>query len=39
MGHRMRQVMATLCVASFLTLVALDGSDPSSGFHLQTLSY
>jgi hypothetical protein len=36
MGHRMRQLLATLCVTSSL---ALGGSNPSSGFHLQTLSF
>jgi hypothetical protein len=39
MGHWMHQLLATLCVASFLALVALGGSDPSSGFRLRTLSF
>jgi hypothetical protein len=38
MGHQMRQLLVTLCVASSLALVVLGGSDPSSGFHLQTLN-
>jgi hypothetical protein len=29
--------MTTLCVTSFLTLVVLGGSDPTSGFRLETL--
>jgi hypothetical protein len=29
--------MTTLCVTSSLTLVALGGSDPTSGFRLETL--
>jgi hypothetical protein len=29
MGHRVRQLMAILCVASSLALVALGGSDPT----------
>jgi hypothetical protein len=39
MGHQMRQLLVTLCVASSLALVALGGSDPSSGFRLQSLSF
>jgi hypothetical protein len=39
MGLWMRQLLATLCVAPSLTLVALDGSDPTGGFRLQTLSF
>jgi hypothetical protein len=39
MGYRMHQLLATLYVASSLALEALGGSDPSSGFHLCTLSY
>jgi hypothetical protein len=35
----MCQLLATLCVASSLTLVALDGSDSTGGFYLQTLSF
>jgi hypothetical protein len=35
----MHQLLATLCVASSLALVALGGSGPSSEFHLQTLSF
>jgi hypothetical protein len=38
MGPRMRQMLATLCVASSFTLVALGGSVPTGGFHLGTLS-
>jgi hypothetical protein len=38
MGLQMRQVLAILCVTSPLTLVALEGSDPTGGFRLQTLS-
>jgi hypothetical protein len=34
MGLWMRQLLATLCVAPSLTLVALDGSDPIGGFRL-----
>jgi hypothetical protein len=29
MGHRLRQLLATICVASSLALVALGGSDPT----------
>jgi hypothetical protein len=32
-------MLATLCVTSSLTLVALGGSDPSVGFCLETLSF
>jgi hypothetical protein len=39
MGHWVRQILAILCVASSLALVALDGSDPTGGFHLRTLSF
>jgi hypothetical protein len=39
MGYWMRQLLATLCVDSSLGLVALGGSDPTSGFHLRTLSF
>jgi hypothetical protein len=35
----MRQLLTTLCVASSLILVTLGGSDPPSGFHLQTLGF
>jgi hypothetical protein len=35
----MHQLLATLCVASSLTLVALGDSDPIGGVHLQTLSF
>jgi hypothetical protein len=38
MGPRMHQMLATLCVTSSLALVALGGRDPTSGFHLETLS-
>jgi hypothetical protein len=34
----MRQILATLCVASSLALVALGGSVPTGGFHLRTIS-
>jgi hypothetical protein len=34
----MRQLLATLCVALSLTLVALGGSDPAGEFLLQSLS-
>jgi hypothetical protein len=37
MGPLMCQMLATLCVASSLTLFALGGSDPTGGFHLGTL--
>jgi hypothetical protein len=39
MGPHMRQLLATPCVTSSIALVALDGSDLSSGFHLRTLSF
>jgi hypothetical protein len=39
MGPQMRQLLATLCVTLYLTLVALGSIDPSSGFHLRTLSF
>jgi hypothetical protein len=32
-------MLALLCVASSLALVALGGSDPTDGLHLQTLSF
>jgi hypothetical protein len=35
----MCQLWVTLCVSSSLALVALGGSDPTGGFHLQTLSF
>jgi hypothetical protein len=35
----MRQLLATICVALSLTLVALDNSDPSNGFLLRSLSF
>jgi hypothetical protein len=35
----MRQMLATLYVASSLALVALSGSDPTGGFSLGTLSF
>jgi hypothetical protein len=36
---QMRQLLATLCVASSLTLVTLDASNRPSGCHLKTLSF
>jgi hypothetical protein len=39
MGQRMRQQLATLCVASSLAMIALGGSHLSSGFRLRTLSF
>jgi hypothetical protein len=39
MGYLMRQLLATICVALSLTLVALDNSDPSNGFLLRSLSF
>jgi hypothetical protein len=39
MGHKVRQLLAILCIASYLALVALGGSDPTDGFRLQTLSF
>jgi hypothetical protein len=36
---QVRQLLATLCVASSLILVALGGSDPIGSFCLQTLSF
>jgi hypothetical protein len=39
MGHWMRQLLATLCVASSLALVALGGSNLTGWFHLRTLSF
>jgi hypothetical protein len=39
MGHRMCQLLATLCVASSLALTALGGSDLPSEFHLRTLCF
>jgi hypothetical protein len=39
MGPRMRQLLATICVASSLALVALGGSDPIDGFRIGTLSF
>jgi hypothetical protein len=39
MGLRMCHLLATLCVASSLVLVALGGSDPISGFCLRILSF
>jgi hypothetical protein len=39
MGLWMRQLLVTLCVASSLALVALAGSDLTSGFCLRTLSF
>jgi hypothetical protein len=38
MGPQMRQMLATVCVALSLALVALGSSDSTSGFHLGTLS-
>jgi hypothetical protein len=38
MGYQMCQLLATLYVTSSLPLVTMGGSDPSSGFCLQTLS-
>jgi hypothetical protein len=35
----MRQLLATPCVTSSIALVALGGSDPSSGFYLRTLGF
>jgi hypothetical protein len=39
MVPRMCQLLATLCVTSSLALFALGGPDPTSKFHLRTLSY
>jgi hypothetical protein len=39
MGHKVRQLLAILCIASSLALDALGGSDPTDGFRLQTLSF
>jgi hypothetical protein len=39
MGLQMHQLLATICVASFLALVALGNTDPTGGFHLRTLSF
>jgi hypothetical protein len=39
MEPQTRQMLATLCMALSLTLVALGGSDPTGGFHLGTLSF
>jgi hypothetical protein len=39
MGLRMHQLLVTLCVASSLALVAQGGFEPTSGFHLRTLSF
>jgi hypothetical protein len=39
MGLWMGQLLATLCVASSLALVALGGSDLSGGFCLRILSF
>jgi hypothetical protein len=39
MGHRVHQLLAILCVASFLALVALGSSDLIGEFCLQTLSF
>jgi hypothetical protein len=38
-GHWMCQLLATLCVASSLALVALGSSDPTGGLHLRTVSF
>jgi hypothetical protein len=35
----MCQLLATICVASSLALVALGGSDPIDGFRIGTLSF
>jgi hypothetical protein len=34
MGHRVRQLLAIICVTSSLALVALGASDPINGFCL-----
>jgi hypothetical protein len=39
MGLRLRQLLATICVASSLTLVTLGGSDQSSWSRFQTMSF
>jgi hypothetical protein len=39
MGLQMRQLLATLYLTSSRALVALGGSDPTSGFCLRTLSF
>jgi hypothetical protein len=39
MGPRMCYMLATLCVASSLAMVALDSSDLTGGFCLGTLSF
>jgi hypothetical protein len=39
MGLQMHQLLATICVASSLALVALGNTDPTGGFHLRTLSF
>jgi hypothetical protein len=39
MVHRVRQLLATLCVASSLALVALGGSNTIGGFCLRILSF
>jgi hypothetical protein len=38
MGLRMRHLLATLCVASLITLVVVGGSNPTGGFCLRTLA-
>jgi hypothetical protein len=39
MGLRMCQLVATLCVASSLTLVALGNSDPLMGFAFEPCTF
>jgi hypothetical protein len=39
MGSQARQLLVTLCVDLSLALFALDGTGPTSGFCLRTLSY
>jgi hypothetical protein len=39
MEHLVHQLLATLCVTSSLSLVALGSSDPIDGFCLLTLSF
>jgi hypothetical protein len=39
MGLQMCQLLATLCVTFSIALVALGGSDPTSGVCLRTLSF
>jgi hypothetical protein len=39
MGPQLRQLLATLCVASSLALFTWGGADPTGGFCIRTLSY